>query len=531
MADEPCPRYAADIRPMSPVTPRRLLAACTLLTAALVQGASVAAHRPQPLAAGGFRPVNGDRPMRGRQSGGGFGGGFGGGVRADVPLTKQFDTDGNGWLNASERKAARDYAEANGIGRGRGGRGGGGMRAVQVDPGPRLSPRGVRSYDASVDLYDESTLRTLFLEFEDTDWERELTIFKSTDVLVPATLTVDGRRYRDVGVQFHGNSSFSQVPMGLKHSIHLSMDFVHSKQDLGGSSSLTLLNAHEDGTQLRTVLFMHIARDYLPAPRANFVRVVINGESWGIYSNQEQFTRDFTERWFQSREGTRWKIPGSPGNRGGGLAYLGDSVDAYRRFYEVKGKDDPAAWQALIRLTRVLNQTPGPQLETALAPILDVDEALRFLAIDNALVNNDGYWTRGSDYSLYLDPKGRFHVMPYDSNETFAIASGGGFGRGGSPDLDPLYAADDQAKPLASRLLAVPALRTKYLGYQRAIAVKWLDWSRLGPIVTGYQRLIGEDVRTDTHRLDSYEAFQKGADMFREFAARRRAVLLASEAR
>ena len=40
--------------------------------------------------------------------------------------------------------------------------------------------------------------------------------------------------------------------------------------------------------------------------------------------------------------------------------------------------------------------------------------ALWFLALDNALVNSDGYWTRASDYSIYRDEKGIFHILPYE---------------------------------------------------------------------------------------------------------------------
>ena len=74
--------------------------------------------------------------------------------------------------------------------------------------------------------------------------------------------------------------------------------------------------------------------------------------------------------------------------------------------------------------------TAADKLEEALAPILDIDGALRFLAIDIALNNGDGYWTRASDYTLYQDPQGRFHVIPGDMNETFSDG-GRGFGFGG----------------------------------------------------------------------------------------------------
>jgi hypothetical protein len=92
---------------------------------------------------------------------------------------------------------------------------------------------------------------------------------------------------------------------------------------------------------------------------------------------------------------------------------------------------------------------------------------------------------------------------------------GGGGPGGGEPGhggttLDPLANAGDTSKPLLSKMLAVPSLRARYLGYVRDIAEKWLDWSRLGPIATQYQALIADEVKADTRKLDSFEAFQQG---------------------
>jgi len=493
--------------------------------ATAIQGAGVSAYRTARVPAPGPLPaVMGDeRPARGRQFGGRFGG-----VREDLKIQEQFDGDQNGMLDAQERVAARAYVESAG-GRGRGGRQR--MGSVDVGRGATLRPSDVRAASPSVPLYDEATLRTLFLEFENHEWEGELMAFKDTDVEVPAQLLVDGHAVGTVGVQFHGNSSFRQVPAGLKHSIHLSVDAFDSTLSVLGYRTLTLLNAHEDPTLLRTVLFMHVARQYIPAPKANFVRVVINGELWGVYSNQQQFNKDFLVEAYGTSDGARWKVPGSPGGRGGGLSYLGDDIAAYRRVYEIKSKDDPKDWEALMALTRTLAETPPGRLEAALAPVLDVDGALRFLALDNALVNNGGYWTRASDYSLYLDPKGRFHVIPYDANETFSLGGRGGFGgRAGTPELDPLVASGDASKALAARLLAVPSLRTRYLAYVQEIARDWLDWDRLGPLVERYRRLIGNDVRRDVKKLDSTEEFEAGADTLKAFADRRRAALLSAAA-
>jgi len=619
-------------------------------------------------------------------------------------LVKQFDKDGNGWLNSDERKAAREFLAKQGGGRRFGGPGGrrggfgpGGPRENQEppQPGAKLSPADVKSFPGAP-LYASNVLRTLFLEFENVDWEKELADFKNTDVEVPAKVTVDGKTYPDVGVHFHGMSSFMMVGEGRKRSLVLSLDLAHADQQLGGYRKLHLLNSHEDPSFLHTVLSLQIARDMMPAPKANFVRVVINGESWGVYVNQQHFNKDFLKDWFGTPEGARWKAPGSPNGRAG-LNYLGEAPAAYKRIYEIKSKDDPKSWADLANLCKVLNQTPSDELEKALAPLLDLDGALKFLAWENVLSSGDGFYTRASDYDLYEDAKGQFHIIPYDANEAFSSGGGpggpggpggrggpGGFGPGmllapqildqadynedgkltkeeflaladawfdkldpdktgelnqepfiqklgdvlpapqgrggfgppggggpgggqragggrggfgpamflgpglftafdankdgsltraelkqtlakwfsdwdtaksgqlneeslrtglatvlprpnfggpgggpggagggrgrggpgrpggpggGGVNLDPLVAANDSSKPLLSKLLAVPSLRTRYLGYVRDIAEKWLDWSRLGPVATQYHTLIADDVKADTRKLDSTDAF------------------------
>ncbi|MCW5557536.1 MAG: CotH kinase family protein [Verrucomicrobiae bacterium] len=396
-------------RPSNLATPLTLAGALLILTAGLC------AQTP---------PAGGGRPERGF----GFGGRGGPGMpQEETKLVKDFDRDGDGRLNAEERRKAREHLAKEGAARpgGFGRRGG----AVTPTPGPKVSPADVKP--SSAPFYDPGTLRTLFLDFENSDWEKELEDFHGTDVLVPARLTVDGKSYADVGIHFRGMSSYGTVPTGSKRSLNLSLDWAHEDQNVGGYRTLNLLNSHEDPSFLRSVLFYDVAREYLPAPKANFVRVVINGESWGVYVNVQQFNKDFVQEWYGTKKGARWKVPGSPGGQGS-LAYLGADPAAYRRIYEIKSKDEADSWNALIQLCRVLNETPANQLEKALEPILDVDGALRFLALDNALINNDGYWIRTSDYSIYRDTQGRFHLLPQDANETFARAGGGpGFWGGG----------------------------------------------------------------------------------------------------
>jgi len=453
-------------------------------------------------------------------------GGRGGGNQ-ERAVVAQFDADKDGRLNTGERRAAQEFlAQAGNAGRGGFGRGGG--NRPPSSPGVPLTPADVASVPGAP-LYNAGTLRTFFIEFENPAWETELVAFNNTDVEVPARVTVDGKVYRDVGVHFRGNSSFG-VGNGYKRSLNLTFDFVDEDQAIGGYRTLNFLNANDDPSLMRTVLSMHVARQYIPAPRANFVRVVINGENWGIYANAQQFNKEFVEDNFKTTRGTRWKIPQGGGNGIGGFRYVGNDPASYRNVFQIKSKDDPAAWAALITLAKTLQDTPTDQLEAALAPMLDIDGYLRFLALDNAMASGDGFFSRAADYSLYLDTAGRFHFVFHDANEMFSTGQGrGGPGGGGGPTLSPLVAVNDLNKPIISKVLAVPALRARYLGFVREIAEKSLDWNALGPVVKQYRDLIGPDVARETHKLFSTEDFRRAtADdgTLRAFIEQRRNFLL-----
>src|SRR5262249_39615201 len=90
-------------------------------------------------------------------------------------------------------------------------------------------------------------------------------------------------------------------------------------------------------------------------------------------------------------------------------------------------------------------------------------------------------------------------------------------------------------------LLAVPSLKKRYLSYIREIVERSLDWTKLGPVVNRYQALITDEVKIDTRKLESFEAFQsavaeksaaadshgsESADSLNDFVEQRRAFLL-----
>ena len=415
--------------------------------------------------------------------------GPGGPPMTERKIVKQFDKDGDKRLNREERAAAREFIKKENANRPRGrffggppgvGRGGpnpqpgnagapippgdappqpGGNPGAQIPangtgngptngaagprffgpgpgrgmnqepakPGVHISPEDVKKEEVA-SLYAPNVLRTLFLDFENADWEQEMADFNDTDVDLPATLTVDGEKYPGVGVHFRGMSSFMMVREGRKRSLNVALDFTDKKQRLDGYKTLNLLNGNGDASMMSTVLYSEIARHYLPVPKANLVRVVINGENWGVYTNVQQFNKDFLQENYRTEKGARWKVKGSPAG-GGGLEYLGEDLAEYRRRYDLKTDENEEDWKALVNLCKVLKETPPEKLEEALKPIANVDNLLWFLALDCTLINSDGYWARASDYSIYRDKNGKFQFIPHDMNEAFRAPEGPGMGR------------------------------------------------------------------------------------------------------
>ncbi|TFG64057.1 MAG: hypothetical protein E4H36_03990, partial [Spirochaetales bacterium] len=276
----------------------------------------------------------------------GFGGPWGHEPRLEV--FAMFDKDNNGRLNDREMQSARNH--------------------VRELRGNESLPEHIRFYlpvtlgllgdirksaasapKDRADLYDENTFRTLYLRFSSPGWFDELTDFFNTDVEVPANLIVDGEAYPGVGVHFRGSSSYFMTRNSPKKSFNISIDYEKGSQRLYGYRTLNLLNNNADPSFLREVLFSRISHSYIPALKANFVKLVINGENWGVYTSVEQFNNDFLSEWFGTSGGVRWKIP--PGRSGpGALFYNGPDPEDYKSSFELQTDDSPGAWYSLIEL-------------------------------------------------------------------------------------------------------------------------------------------------------------------------------------
>ena len=452
-----------------------------------------------------------------------FGGGRGGrgGPRPPEKLVDQFDQDKDGKLTGPERDAALQM------------RGGGNaslMPAENLRDGVQSDVQASLSSapDGSPSLYDAHTLRTIYLRFHHDNWYEQMNAFYRTDIEVPAALIVDGEVYAEVGAHFRGTSSYFTVE-SEKKSFNIAVDYGEVGQRLYGYKTLNLLNGHVDASFLREVLYNQISRDYIPAMKTNLVKLVINGENWGVYINLQQYNKDFLAEWFGTKGGIRWKV--GPG-RGGALNYTGDDPATYQETYQLKTRNVENPWEGLIALCKMLDETTSDaELVEKLPSLLNIDQVLWQLAVSNVFMDDDGYIHKGGDYSIYQDVNGRFHLIPHDNNESLRFARegrggpGGGWSWGGLENgmVSPIAHEDNAARPLISRLLSTPEWRARYLAHVRTVADEWLNWEVLEPIIKEYQALIDTEVRQDDKKLYGYQEFATGvpADLKRFVNERR----------
>ena len=364
------------------------------------------------------------------------------------------------------------------------------------------------------DLYDEAVVRDIELTFSQPNWWTDLYNNYASETLMPADMTVDGVLYPDVGVRFKGNSSGSVWPSD-KMPFKIKTDEYVAGQDLYGFDTINLHNSFMDPTFTREVVTYHVMREYLPAPQANYVRLWLNGTYWGIYVNTEQVSGEFLDEWFPDDSGNRYKCDPSVSMPPGSLpkstlVWLGSTLSDYYAYYELKSDGDGNEWQDLVDMINVLENGSVSQQSTALAPVLDIDTCLWFVAANSLFCNLDSYILSGHNYYVYHDPhEGRFTPIPWDTNEAF-----GNFGMGYSVTqlqrMSPLLNYGNSNYPLLTKLLN-PSADTRgreiYLAHLRDMTLQHWDWSVIGALVSQYQTLIEADVIADSKKLYSMSDF------------------------
>jgi hypothetical protein len=364
-------------------------------------------------------------------------------------------------------------------------------------------------------LYDPTSIQEIKITFDFNDWDNRLDTAKagSETYIIAKTVEINGNIMDSVGVKYKGNSSYK--PANKKNPMHLELNNVNKNQDYDGFSDIKLSNGFSDPSFVREVVSYWILNHYMHAPRANFAKVYINGNYYGLMSNIESIDKNFVSDHFFSSNGPFIKC-NPVGGAGPGtntslpnLKWLGASSSLYISAYEPKGNSDLIE---LVHLIDTLNNHSA-----AVDKILDVDRALWMLAFNNLMVNLDSYTGAfAQNYYLYQGDNHRFSSILWDLNMSFGafpilgniIPPSQPLDSTAMKNLSPLTGSTNIDRPLIKNLLENPTYKRMYLAHIRTMLNEMLVSGDYLDKALESQSLIDVAVETDLNKFNTYSQFK-----------------------
>jgi spore coat protein H len=278
-----------------------------------------------------------------------------------------------------------------------------------------------------------------------------------------ASFSAEGQTYKNVGLRYKGNASFGSAGGALKRNLRIDLDHYRDEQRFHGLKSVTLNAGAMDRQRNREALAYAVFRaSGVPAPRTAFAQVTLtvpgkyDKEYVGVYTFVEHVDKTFLKDHFKNGKGLLLKP-----ERVRALDYLGDDWSKYRDRYNPKHEPSKKESQRVINFARLINQADAETFNREIDSYLDIDEFLRFLAVNAMIVNLDSFFTMGHNYYVYLNPQSnKFAFIPWDLDLSFA-----GFPMMGAADkqtdLSLIHPYPGEHK-LIDRLLAIPQVSKQY---------------------------------------------------------------------
>jgi len=317
-----------------------------------------------------------------------------------------------------------------------------------------------------------------------------------------ASVEYNGQKLEHVGIRTKGNLSLRSVVNSDsdRYSFKLSFD-EYVNQTLDGISKINLNNNYSDATYMREFLAYELAASAgLPTPGFSYVNVYINGELWGFYLAVEQIGDAYLERHFGNAYGALYK--GVMTGAGSDLTWLGQDPDSYTGL-EMKSKSSND--DVLIDMLDELNN--GSDYEQ----VLDVDQALKYIALNVAASNMDSYLGMNKQNYYLYENKGVFSILPWDYNMAF-----GGFGGSAILIDEPTQGALAE-RPLVAKLLEADEYKERYHAILQDMLDGYLKQETFAKRVEELKTLISEHVRQDPRPFYTYEQYEEAVPALLSF--------------
>lgn len=372
---------------------------------------------------------------------------------------------------------------------------------------------------AQEDFYDPSHVPEIRIRFNEKNWRHILdSLFVNTGDVgkLKADVTIDGITYHNAGIRYKGYSSYNAD--AIKNPFNIDLDYCITNQNHQGHTKIKLSNVIHDPSFVREVLAYEIARNYLPASRANFAIVFVNDTMIGLYTNVEAVDKLFINEHYQSDDHSFCKGEPVkllyPFGENANLAFShGTDSSGYIPYYKLESE---TGWNDLLNLISGLDKGPD-----SAATVLNIDRALWMHALNEVLLNLDSYIGYSQNYYIYRDNNGLFNPIIWDLNMSFGSfrESDGSFHFLGLTmdelkQLDPLehLSFSVSPRPLITKLISDARLQKMYFAHIHTILNDFITKGQYYERGKVLQSRIDTLVARDTNRFYSYTDFLANMD-------------------
>lgn len=240
----------------------------------------------------------------------------------------------------------------------------------------------------------------------------------------------------------------------------------------------------------------------------------------------------------QKEEGTGFGGPGGMGKGGANLVYSDDELSSYSSIfdYTVLKTTNKSDQKRLVSILKNLNEG------TNLNECIDVDEVLKYFAVNTFLVNLDSYaGNMKHNYYLY-ENDGKLQILPWDYNLSYGafMMGGGGMGKGefgndGNSDksknsqasqvinfpIDKPVTDTMENSPLISKLLEVDEYKEKYHEYLQEIVDKYVNTGYFNEEIDKIDNLIADYVKNDKTAFFTYDEYKASLPSLKQYGVDR----------
>ena len=405
----------------------------------------------------------------------------------------------------------------------------------------------------------------VYIVMSDEDWETcRLDALK--EQYVQADFWFDGELVLDVAIRPKGNSSLNSVYRSgsSRLSFKIDFNFFNSARTFRGLKKINLNNGFNDPTLIRENLAYEVFDQMdVPTPRTAFVDLWINDNHMGLYTQVEQVDVTFLSRHFSDAGGNLYK----PESRSSGLNWTEAELDEQRAEMGITETGDGELMQevnmggaklvdimqsleeedletganaenvranpfsrqpmdyleqaglktneafpdhsALLHFLDVFNNWPDESFLEEVENILDVDGALKFIAVAGTVGYFDSYLGMGHNYYLY-EVDGKFTIIPWDLNGAFGAFTGGM----SREDMINLYIDEPTSGPIAERpivdrLLSYEPYLERYHQYLEELLEEPFNVDRMISRIDEVVDMIRPYVEADELKFYSTEEFER----------------------